>query len=68
MDFQGLLPSIAFGLIGMGFFAYGRKLQKGLHVVAGIGLMVIPYVITATVPMLVVCGVLTLLPFAGKLL
>ena len=68
MDLQSLLPSFLFGLVGMGFFAYGRKLQKGLHVAAGLGLMVIPYFITGIVPMLIVCGVLTALPFAGKLL
>ena len=68
MDLQSLLPSILFGLVGMGFFAYGRKLQKGLHVVAGIALMVVPYFVTGIVPMVIVCGVLTVLPFAGKLL
>jgi hypothetical protein len=70
MDFSSptFLPSILFGLVGMGFFGYGKKLQKGLHMLVGIGLMVVPYFVTGLMPMVMICCVLTILPFARELI
>jgi len=70
MDFSSptFLPSLLFGVLGMGFFAYGKKLQKWLHMGSGLGLMVVPYFVSGLMPMVMICCVLAILPFARELI
>ena len=54
--------SIFFGLIGMGYYGYGKK-GRIYFQLTGVGLMVYPYVIDG-VPLLIGIGIaLTILPF-----
>ena len=35
--------SIVFGIIGMGYFSYGKKSDNNIFLISGIALMVFPY-------------------------
>lgn len=63
MDPTAVMLSILFGSIGLGLFVYGKKQGKLVHLIAGLLLMVVPYVVPGAVMMTVVCGVLVALPF-----
>lgn len=63
MDFNALMASFAFGVIGMGMFMYGKKAGRPVPLAAGAGLMVVPYFLTNLVLMIVVCGALTATPW-----
>lgn len=52
-----LIWGIVFGAIGFGFALYGKRQKAVVPLVAGIGLMVVPYVI-ANVFALVIAGVI----------
>ena len=41
-----LLWGILFGSVGLGYFVYGKKQQRSVPLVSGIGLMVFPYFVT----------------------
>lgn len=49
-----LLISLVFSSIGMGYFIYGSKQKHKVAFYTGICLMVDPYVITSTLPMVAV--------------
>jgi hypothetical protein len=57
-----LLISLVFSSIGLGYFIYGRKQKHKIAFYTGIGLMGYPYVITDTLPMIVVGVALMLVP------
>jgi hypothetical protein len=63
MDFNGLMASFLFGIIGMGMFMYGKKAGRLVPLSAGLGLMVVPYFIPNLWVLLTVCGGLSALPF-----
>jgi hypothetical protein len=63
MDFNSLMASFVFGMIGMGMFMYGKKAGRPLPLAAGAGLMVVPYFISHLVIMIIVCGALTAVPW-----
>jgi hypothetical protein len=63
MDFNSLMASLVFGMIGMGMFMYGKKAGRPVPLAAGAGLMVVPYFITHLVVMIIVCGALTAVPW-----
>jgi hypothetical protein len=69
MDFgdgDSLLWSVVFGVIGTGYAMYGKKLQRGIPLACGLGLMVMPYFISGLMPMVAIGVVLCVLPFLGR--
>jgi len=63
MDQTSLLLMVLFGAIGMGWFVYGKKAPRLGFVIAGIALMVFPYVVSNVWTMGIVGAALTILPF-----
>lgn len=63
MDFNSLMASFVFGLIGMGMFGYGKKMGRPVPMCAGAGLIVVPYCITHLVLLLIVGCALTATPW-----
>ena len=66
MDFNVLMLSFVFGMIGLGMFQYGRKAGRMAPLVAGIGLMVLPYFIPNLIAMVVVCMVMMAAPLVVR--
>ena len=58
-----LFWGMAFGSVGVGYFVYGKKQQRLLPLLCGIGLMVFPYFVSSTLVLLVVGGLLLAAPF-----
>jgi hypothetical protein len=63
MNSNSLLASFAFGMVGMGFFMYGKKAGRMVPLGAGVALMVAPYFIPNLMAMIAVCCLLTVLPW-----
>ena len=63
MNPNSLLLAILFGSVGMGLFVYGKKQQHTISLVAGIALMVCPYLIHNAIALAVVGVILTAAPF-----
>ena len=56
-----------FGSIGVGFFIYGKKQKSVMPLISGLGLMVLPYLIS-NIYILVLSGiVLIALPYFVKI-
>lgn len=66
MDMNLLMMSFVFGMVGMGFFSYGKKAGRYVPMGVGAGLMVVPYFITSLGVMVVVCGGLMAVPLVVK--
>ena len=58
-----LIFSILFGSIGVGYFIYGKKQQKLIPLIAGIGLCAFPYFIPNPYVMVIVGAILTAAPW-----
>ncbi len=61
MDFSStgsLITSLMVGSVGLGLFLYGRKQTRVPHLAVGITMMVYPYFVTGTLPMLGIAVVL----------
>jgi len=54
-----------FSAFGFGYFMYGRKQQKTVALLSGIGLMVLPYFIDGNT-MLALCFALIVAPFVVR--
>ena len=63
MDSTSLMLSLLFGSIGMGLFIYGKHQQRFVHLIAGLLLMVCPYVLPSPLAMTGVAIVLVATPF-----
>jgi hypothetical protein len=57
---------VIFGSIGFGFFLYGKKQKVFIPIISGVGLMVIPYLISNVLPLVSAAVVLMILPFVVK--
>ena len=69
MDFgsqASFVWSLLFGAVGAGYVMYGKKLQKGLPLACGLGLLVVPYFVTGTLALVLICGALCVAPFIGR--
>ena len=62
MDLANLLLSTVFGSIGVGYFLYGKKQGKALHIITGFALMGGPYLISNALPMICLGLILVLIP------
>ena len=63
MDTTNLMLSFLFGTIGMGLFIFGKKAGQMVPLGAGMALMVCPYFIPNAAVLLVVCLILTAVPY-----
>lgn len=61
-----LIWSVLFGSIGVGFFIYGKKQRATTPLVCGIGLMVIPYLISNTALLVALGGALVAAPYFAQ--
>ena len=67
MNTSTLIWGVLFGSIGLGFFVYGKKQKVIIPLLSGIGLMVLPYIISNLL-LLILCGVILIgLPFLVKI-
>ena len=58
-----IIAMVTFSIVGMGYFAYGKKSQHLLMVICGIALMVYSYLVTGTIYIILIGVVLSVLPF-----
>lgn len=63
MDATSLMLSLLFGTAGIGYLMYGKKAGVVLPMIAGLGLILLPYFISNVAVMSVVCIVLMVIPF-----
>ena len=57
---------LIFGLVGMAYVRHGKLSGRSLTMGIGLALMVFPYFVSGTVPVLAVGGVLTALPLVVR--
>ena len=57
-----------FGSIGLGFFIYGKKRKSIIPLISGIGLMVVPYLISNIYALILLGIVLAALPYFMKIM
>ncbi|MCA9787825.1 MAG: hypothetical protein KDC10_05965 [Calditrichaeota bacterium] len=63
MTSSSLLWGLCFGMIGFGFFLYGRRSQSIVPLACGVALMIFPYFISS-IPWMIGVGVaLMVIPF-----
>ena len=58
-----LLLGVMFGSIGMGYIVYGRKQHKGIALLSGIVLCVLPYFVPNVFLLIIIGIVLMAFPF-----
>ncbi len=63
MDTASLLWGVLFSSIGVGYFIYGRKQQKLVPLLCGIGLMIFTFVVSNVWAMVAIGVVLMALPY-----
>jgi hypothetical protein len=63
MDMNSLMLSLLFGAVGMGFLMYGKKMAAAIPMLAGLGLIVVPYFISNLIILGLVGAALTAVPF-----
>ncbi len=61
-----LFAALVWGSIGVGYFVYGKKQQKGMPLVSGIALMVFPYFFSSPLLIVLIGIALMALPFFIK--
>ena len=62
-----LIWGVIFGSIGLGFFVYGKKQKAIIPLLSGIGLMVVPYIISNMYILILSGIVLVALPYIIKI-
>jgi len=67
MDMFGNGPvfmmGLVLGIVGLGYFTYGKKAQKPLPLACGLGLMVFPYFVTDMTWLIVTGSALSVAPW-----
>ena len=58
-----IITMVIFSIIGMGYFAYGKKSQQIIMVICGIALMGYSYFVTGTIYIIMIGVALSALPF-----
>ncbi len=58
-----LIVGLAAGIIGLAYFVYGKRAQRLIFVVAGVGLCVYPYLVSGVPLELLVGSLLAAAPF-----
>jgi hypothetical protein len=62
-----LFWGIVFSSVGLGYFIYGKKQQVFTAMACGLGLMIYPYFVSDTIPLVAIGETLSALPFFIKL-
>ena len=62
-DADNMFISVIFGVIGTGYFVYGKKNARPVPLIFGMALCAFPYFISDTVAMLAVGGGLAIAPW-----
>jgi hypothetical protein len=62
-----LLWGVVFGAVGLAYFVYGKKQQRFVPLLCGIGLMAFPYFMSSTVLLVVVGLALSVIPYFFRL-
>ena len=65
-DANQLLWGMLFGAFGLGFFIYGKKQGATVPLLCGIGLFIVPYIVTSVPAMIMFGTLLCVLPFLIK--
>ena len=63
MDMTSLMFSMLFGAAGMGYMMYGKSMSALVPIGAGLGLMIVPYLISNLIVLSVVGVGLMAVPF-----
>jgi hypothetical protein len=63
MSMTTIMVSLVAGLVGSGYFMYGKRTQNLKMVFSGIALCVVPYFISNSVLLVVACLAMTAAPF-----
>lgn len=63
LDPTMLFLNILFSSIGFGYYLYGKRQQKLVALLSGVGLFIVPYGIESTIQLLIVGLTLAVLPF-----
>jgi len=63
MDFGTLTASLLFGSVGFGFLLYGKNAGQIAPIGVGLALMVCPYFIPNLAVLIIVCCILSAVPF-----
>ena len=63
MNTTGLLLSLLFGTIGMGYLMYGKRMAQLIPLCVGLALMVVPYFIANNIILVIVCVAMMAAPF-----
>ena len=58
-----IIWDVLFGIVGGGYFIYGKKQQAVTPLLCGFGLMVFPYFVSSTVMLVIIGAVLMAVPF-----
>ena len=62
---ETIVWSIVFGIVGMGYFSFGKKQDKNVFLLSGIALMLFPYVVDGLTTIIMVGLGLGILPFVA---
>jgi hypothetical protein len=63
MDATSLMLSMVFGTVGLGYLMFAKKAGRFVPAIAGVALMVVPYLISSNLVMVIVCLGLASVPF-----
>jgi hypothetical protein len=63
MNYTTLFIGVICGSIGVGYFIYGKKRRRFIPIIAGLGLIIVPYFLDNLVLLSIVCVVLCACPF-----
>ncbi len=67
MDTTSITISVFAGILGCAYFVYGKKQQKLIPLLAGVGLCIVPYFIDSNTVLIGVCVALAVAPFLIKI-
>ncbi|MFC5491333.1 hypothetical protein [Dokdonella soli] len=63
---SALLWGVLFGSFGLGFFIYGKKQRMIVPLVCGLALMVFPYFVSSTLPLVIIGLALIVTPYFAR--
>ncbi len=58
-----IIWDVLFGIVGSGYFIYGKRQQAIPPLLCGFGLMIFPYFVSSTVLLVIVGAMLMAVPF-----
>jgi hypothetical protein len=67
LDTSYLFLVILFSAVGMAFFMYGKKQLSFVPMLCGVALMVYPYFVSSTLPLVGIGATLTAIPWFVRL-